>query len=412
MPLRTGYLYDADGARVAKGTITTMSCDPTANGFQITENYVLGPSGEELSMVDGTNTWQRTNVYVGGRLTATYDLAGLHFHLSDPLGTRRVQLSGNLTSGNLTSSNLTSSGQPQPLGQAELDCQSLPYGDQQSCTPAPNAPSTSDDATPLHFTGKERDAESGNDYFGARYYASTMGRFMSPDWSAKEEPVPYATMNDPQSLNLYAYVRNNPLRGVDPDGHEYLITAPTEEDNSNSETESSQSVADQQTAQSTAQQQNGAVQNLVDAQNSAMSNSQYAPTVGKGGLVSHCSEAACSIAAATGANTAGVLSDANGHNYEANTQINNLANTKNGWHAVTPDQAQALANQGVLAFATQRGAGHGHIASVRPEGIPGDQPRGRSGPILANVGIFNGVEHQSAVFTPAHGAIIYYAPNQ
>ena len=117
MPLRTGYLYDADGARVAKGTITTMSCDPTANGFQITENYVLGPSGEELSMVDGTNTWQRTNVYVGGRLTATYDLAGLHFHLSDPLGTRRVQLSGNLTSGNQISS-----GQTQPLGQAELDC--------------------------------------------------------------------------------------------------------------------------------------------------------------------------------------------------------------------------------------------------------------------------------------------------
>ena len=111
----------------------------------------------------------------------------------------------------------------------------------------------------LHFTGKERDPESGNDYFGARYYASTMGRFMSPDWSAKEEPVPYATMNDPQSLNLYAYVRNNPLRGVDPDGHNYLITEPTEEDNSNSETESSQSVADQQQAQQEGQQQTGNV---------------------------------------------------------------------------------------------------------------------------------------------------------
>ena len=33
------------------------------------------------------------------------------------------------------------------------------------------------------FTGKERDTESGNDYFGARYYSSSMGRFMSPDWS-------------------------------------------------------------------------------------------------------------------------------------------------------------------------------------------------------------------------------------
>jgi RHS repeat-associated protein len=49
-------------------------------------------------------------------------------------------------------------------------------------------------------TGKERDQESGNDYFEARYYSSSMGRFMSPDWSAKEEgddPVPYANLDDP-----------------------------------------------------------------------------------------------------------------------------------------------------------------------------------------------------------------------
>ena len=193
-----------------------MSCDPAANGFQITENYVLGPSGEDLSMVDGTNTWQRTNVYVGGRLMATYDQAGLHFHLSDPLGTRRVQLSGNLTSPDQT----------QPLGQAELDCQSLPYGDQQSCTPAPNAPPSSDDATPLHFTGKERDAESGNDYFGARYYASSMGRFMSPDYSdddSQGEPVPFFNPSNPQTLNLFSYAHDNPFTGSDPDGHDVNV---------------------------------------------------------------------------------------------------------------------------------------------------------------------------------------------
>jgi RHS repeat-associated protein len=69
------------------------------------------------------------------------------------------------------------------------------------------------------FTGKERDTESGLDYFGARYFASSMGRFMSPDWSANEEPVPYAKLDDPQSLNLYSYVRNNPLSRVDADGH-------------------------------------------------------------------------------------------------------------------------------------------------------------------------------------------------
>ena len=74
---------------------------------------------------------------------------------------------------------------------------------------------------PSHFTGKERDSESGNDYFGARYYASSMGRFMTPDWSAKEEPVPYAKLDNPQSLNLYAYVLNNPLIRADLDGHDW-----------------------------------------------------------------------------------------------------------------------------------------------------------------------------------------------
>ena len=70
------------------------------------------------------------------------------------------------------------------------------------------------------YTGKERDAESGNDYFGARYYASSMGRFMSPDWSAKVEPVPYSKLDDPQTLNLYAYVGNNPMIRLDADGHQ------------------------------------------------------------------------------------------------------------------------------------------------------------------------------------------------
>jgi len=72
-------------------------------------------------------------------------------------------------------------------------------------------------------TGKERDAESGLDYFGARYYASSMGRWMSPDWSAKAEPVPYSKLGDPQTLNLYGYLTNNPLSRTDPDGHGPLL---------------------------------------------------------------------------------------------------------------------------------------------------------------------------------------------
>jgi len=42
---------------------------------------------------------------------------------------------------------------------------------------------------------------------------------LSPDWSAKAEPVPYSKLGNPQSLNLYGYMRNDPLGRVDPDGH-------------------------------------------------------------------------------------------------------------------------------------------------------------------------------------------------
>jgi RHS repeat-associated protein len=69
------------------------------------------------------------------------------------------------------------------------------------------------------FTGKERDYESGLDNFGARYMSSGLGRFMTPDWSASPSPVPYASLPYPQSLNLYSYVQNNPLKSTDPTGH-------------------------------------------------------------------------------------------------------------------------------------------------------------------------------------------------
>jgi len=64
------------------------------------------------------------------------------------------------------------------------------------------------------FTGKERDAESGLDNFGARYNSSSMGRFMSPDPIV----ITRRRVTDPQRFNLYAYARNNPLRYTDPTG--------------------------------------------------------------------------------------------------------------------------------------------------------------------------------------------------
>jgi RHS repeat-associated protein len=69
------------------------------------------------------------------------------------------------------------------------------------------------------FTGKERDAESGLDDFGARFHASALGRFMMPDWDAKPVTVPYAKFGDPQTLNLYSYVENAPVNRADADGH-------------------------------------------------------------------------------------------------------------------------------------------------------------------------------------------------
>lgn len=75
------------------------------------------------------------------------------------------------------------------------------------------------------FTGKIRDGETGLDHFGARYYASMQGRFTSPDVFWKDSQVA-----DPQSWNKYAYVRNNPLRYIDPSGEKATVKIETDED--------------------------------------------------------------------------------------------------------------------------------------------------------------------------------------
>jgi RHS repeat-associated protein len=121
----------------------------------------------------------------------------LHFYFDDPLGTRRAQANSS--------------------GQLEAAYQSLPFGDGLNQVPYVSGVT---DPTENHFTGKERDIESGNDYMFARYYNSATGRFLSPDWSAKYEPVPYAKLDNPQSLNLYSYVLNNPVALADQDGHD------------------------------------------------------------------------------------------------------------------------------------------------------------------------------------------------
>ena len=209
----TQYIYDAEGRRVAKGSLSiwpavgSACAAPTAaNGFTLTATYLRGAAGTQDAELDwsaGTETGWHQNVYADGGLLATYTAQGsaapaLYFSFNDWLGTKRLEIVGN----GATAGQMVSWWSSDPFGNYLAT-----YG-------------AGTDATEHHFTGKERDAESGNDYFMARYYSSAMGRFLSPDWSAKLEPVPYAKLDNPQSLNLYSYVLNNPLSAADPDGHE------------------------------------------------------------------------------------------------------------------------------------------------------------------------------------------------
>ena len=63
------------------------------------------------------------------------------------------------------------------------------------------------------LTSQERDNETGSDYMHARYFSSAQGRFSSADSFG-------GSIGNPQSLNRYAYVVNNPTNLSDPTGHE------------------------------------------------------------------------------------------------------------------------------------------------------------------------------------------------
>jgi RHS repeat-associated protein len=141
-------------------------------------------------------TVQNTYVFFGGQRIARRDSAGaIHYYFSDHLGTHGVVENATGTT-------------------CEQDIDYYPYGgvEEDYC-------SGSGVTQNYEFNGKERDTESNLDNFGARYFTSNIGRFMTPDWSAQPAGVPYGQLGDPQSLNLYAYVRNNPLSRRDPNGH-------------------------------------------------------------------------------------------------------------------------------------------------------------------------------------------------
>ncbi len=97
----------------------------------------------------------------------------------------------------------------------------LPFGEECTTGPCASNPGVAGGQT-RKFTGKERDQETGYDYFGARYYGSKTGRFtaIDPVYTWKEN------LEDPQRWNRYAYGRNNPLRYIDPDGRDVRYASP------------------------------------------------------------------------------------------------------------------------------------------------------------------------------------------
>jgi len=181
------YTYDGDGKRVMKSNGSTGTLYWTGVGSDaLAESSLTGTINEEYMFFNG----QRV-----ARVGHPSNL--MHFYFADVLGSARATVSINGTD---------------PATQATIDSLAdyYPYGGE--------IPLISDPNNRCKFTGKERDAESGLDNFGARYNASTMGRFMTPD------PIHIMKQKflDPQQWNMYAYVRNNPLRFVDPTG-KYLV---------------------------------------------------------------------------------------------------------------------------------------------------------------------------------------------
>jgi len=183
----TSYIYDGDGNRVEKCTegTTPGTCSSVATGTM----YWRGTSPDPQAETDlSGNVLENYIFFNGQRIARREPTKTVHFYFSDHLGSHGVVVNSTGTT-------------------FEQDIDYFPYGGQENDY-SPNV------AQHYKFTGKERDSESGNDYFGFRYYASTMGRFLTPDPAG----MMAVDIGSPQTLNRYAYVVNNPLSFIDPFG--------------------------------------------------------------------------------------------------------------------------------------------------------------------------------------------------
>lgn len=171
----TKYVFDGNGMRVKKSTGTL---------------YWRSPGGAVLAESDLSGNISNEYVFFAGRRIARRDSSGNVFYFfAYHLGTTH------------TVTNST--------GTPCYDASFTPYGQE---VLNPNVTST---CPPNYkFTGYEMDSETGNFYAMARYYSPRFGRFLSPDPAG----VASASFSDPQTGNLYAYVRNSVLSLTDPLG--------------------------------------------------------------------------------------------------------------------------------------------------------------------------------------------------
>ncbi|HKW75484.1 MAG TPA: RHS repeat-associated core domain-containing protein [Terriglobales bacterium] len=162
------YVYDGHRWRMQKTVSGTTTTYVYAGGKVIAE-YVNGSLSNEY-------------IYSGGRLLATIAGGAVTYHYPDHISNRlETDAAGNVT---------------RTFGH-------LPFGEVWYETGTPDK---------WKFTGYERDsAESKLDYALNRFYGSSYGRFQSPD------SMP-GTATDPQSLNRFSYVTNDPGNQVDSDG--------------------------------------------------------------------------------------------------------------------------------------------------------------------------------------------------
>ncbi len=222
----------------SSGNAPTLSTDYNSNNQITTGNASFDLAGNQLSVNGDRIVYDAENRQVSATDGVTrnvelysYDGNGLRVQKSMSGGTATVyvydafnQLAAEYTDASASSPCATCYLGVDHLGSTRLVMDQsgnvvsrhdfLPFGEEIAANTAGRGSQwgSGNDSITQKFTGEERDIETGLDYFGARYYGSALGRFTSPDDGSDQDPA------NPQSWNLYSYLRNNPLANTDDDG--------------------------------------------------------------------------------------------------------------------------------------------------------------------------------------------------